>query len=59
MFVLLVPDDAPLHITLKCDPDYALILRDVYQAVIPSYYMNKRHWNTVILNGTIPDDKIE
>ena len=64
MFVLLAPDDAPPRITLKCDPDHALMLRDTYQAVIPGYYMNKRHWNTIILDGSasdarIPDDEIE
>ena len=59
MFALLAPDDDPLRITLKCDPDHALMLRDTYPAVIPGYYMNKRHWNTIILDGTISDDEIE
>jgi len=43
MFALLAPDDAPPRITLKCDLDHALMLRDVYPPVIPGYYMNKRH----------------
>lgn len=44
---------------LKCDPDEALALRDIFPAVIPGYHMNKRHWNTVILDGTIPAGEIE
>lgn len=44
---------------LKCDPDQALALRDVFESVIPGYHMNKKHWNTVILDGSIPDAEIE
>ena len=58
MFALLAPDNDPLRITLKCDPDHALMLRDVYPAVNPGYYMNKRHWNTIILDGSITDASI-
>lgn len=64
MFALLAPEHDPPRITLKCDPDHALMLRDTYPAVIPGYYMNKRHWNTIILDASIsdasiPDDEIE
>lgn len=44
---------------LKCDPDEAFALRDIFAAVIPGYHMNKRHWNTVILDGSIPTGEIE
>lgn len=44
---------------LKCDPDQALALRDVFEGIIPGYHMNKRHWNTILLNGSVPDDEIE
>lgn len=44
---------------LKCDPNEALILRDMFDAVIPGYHMNKEHWNTVVLNGSIPSGEIE
>lgn len=47
------------RVNLKCDPDQAFILRDIFDAVIPGYHMNKKHWNTVILNGTIPRGEIE
>ncbi len=44
---------------LKCDPDEAAILRDIFPSVIPGYHMNKALWNTVILDGTIPQGEIE
>lgn len=46
-------------LNLKCDPDEAAILRDIFDAVIPGYHMNKRLWNTVILDGSIPEGEIE
>jgi predicted DNA-binding protein (MmcQ/YjbR family) len=46
-------------INLKCDPEEALILRDVFTAVTPGYHMNKSHWNTVRLDGSIPRGEIE
>ena len=53
MFALASLDSIPLHINLKCDPETAIELREMYEAVIPGYHMNKNHWNTVILDGTI------
>ncbi len=47
------------HINLKCDPEEARILRDIFKSVIPGYHMNKEHWNTLILNGSIPRKEIE
>lgn len=44
---------------LKCDPQEALILRDIFPSVIPGYHMNKLHWNTLILDGSIPQGEIE
>ncbi len=58
MFVLLAWDETPLRVTLKCDPDIALVIRAQYQAVQPGYYMNKKHWNTITLDGSIADEKI-
>jgi len=58
MFALVAWDESPLRITLKCDPDLALILRAQYQSVQPGYYMNKKHWNTITLDGSISDNQI-
>ena len=46
-------------INLKCDPDEAMMLRDIFPSVIPGYHMNKAQWNTVILDGSIPQGEIE
>jgi predicted DNA-binding protein (MmcQ/YjbR family) len=47
--------EGELSINLKCDPDLAIELRDKYPAVLPGFHMNKKHWNTIIIDGTIPD----
>ena len=57
MFAL-VPMDGSLSISLKCDPDFAVSLRERYAAVTGGYHLNKRHWNTVRVDGTIPDTEI-
>ncbi|ABG40251.1 protein of unknown function DUF419 [Paraglaciecola sp. T6c] len=44
---------------LKCDPYEAVMLRDVFSAVIPGYHMNKQHWNTVILDGSLPAGELQ
>ncbi len=48
----------PLRINLKCDPLTAIGLRKKYKSVIPGYHMNKKHWNTIILDISIPDKEI-
>ena len=45
-------------INLKCDPVNAVYLREKYEAVIPGYHMNKTHWNTIKIDGSIPDATI-
>ncbi|NJM37764.1 MAG: MmcQ/YjbR family DNA-binding protein [Akkermansiaceae bacterium] len=54
MFAAAAPDDFPARINLKCDPEKALDLRDEYESILPGYHMNKRHWNTLILDGSLP-----
>lgn len=49
----------PLSINLKCDPEKAIELREQFEDVIPGYHMNKIHWNTIKLDGTIRDYLIE
>ena len=55
MFAIVSLGDDPGHVTLKCDPDWALELRAEYPAVTPGYHTNKRHWNTVELDDTVED----
>lgn len=58
MFALGVPEDVPARMNLKCDPDRAMDLRDRYDGITPGYHMNKRHWNTVLLDGSVPGDLV-
>jgi predicted DNA-binding protein (MmcQ/YjbR family) len=59
MFAL-VPLDGDATVNLKCDPDLALELRDRYpDAVRPGYHQDKRHWNTVSLDGQVEDDELD
>jgi len=59
MFATLVESEDVARMNLKCDPAEALFLRDMFDAVVPGYHMNKTHWNTVILDGSIPPGEIE
>lgn len=59
MFALVAWQEEPLAISLKCEPGQALFLRDIYPAVRPGYHMNKKHWNTVTLDGTIPEHEVK
>lgn len=59
MFALVSLDGDPGTLNLKCDPDIAVDLRARHRAVRPGYHQNKRHWNTVELDGSIPDDELE
>jgi len=59
MFALVAWQATPLTISLKCDPNLALLLRGTYAAVRPGYHLNKRHWNTVTLDGEVPEDEME
>ena len=59
MFGTLGWEQAVPRINLKCEPNQAQILRDVFDAVLPGYHMHKAHWNTVLLDGSIPTGEIE
>ena len=59
MFATLAQSGDQASMNLKCDPDEALSLRDIFPAVTPGYHMNKRHWNTIVLDGSIPAGEIE
>jgi predicted DNA-binding protein (MmcQ/YjbR family) len=50
--------DGELSVNLKCDPALALELRERYSSVVPGYHMNKKHWNTIYIDGSIPDKEI-
>jgi predicted DNA-binding protein (MmcQ/YjbR family) len=58
MFALVPLGPPPGSVSLKCDPDLAAGLRARYAAITPGYHLNKRHWNTVTLDGSVPDDEL-
>lgn len=58
IFLLMSLDADPLQFNAKCDPDHALELREQYACILPGYHMNKKHWNTVIVEGTLSDRQI-
>ena len=52
-------DGDPLKVSLKCDPGLAEQLRAAHPQIVPGYHLNKRHWNTVLIDGTLPDAMLE
>ncbi len=58
MFALISETSKPLRVSLKCDPQLAVNLREKYESVLPGYHLNKKHWNTIICSGQLDDDEI-
>ncbi len=54
IFALAMVESIPLRFNLKCDPQQALELRERYESVLPGYHQDKRHWNTIIADGSVP-----
>jgi predicted DNA-binding protein (MmcQ/YjbR family) len=60
IFLLTGLDSSPLQFNVKCDPDKAIELREAYpEAVLPGYHMNKKHWNTIIVNGSLSKKQLK
>ena len=55
MFALSALDRTPLEVSAKCEPELAVALRATYPAIRPGYHLNKRHWNTITLDGSLAD----
>jgi len=58
LFALLVWQNQPVTVNLKCDPEHAIELRERFAAITPGYHMNKRHWNTLTLDHSLPDELV-
>lgn len=58
MFALSALERAPLEVSVKCEPDLAVALRSSYDAVRPGYHLNKRHWNTITVDGRLEDQLV-
>jgi predicted DNA-binding protein (MmcQ/YjbR family) len=59
MFALVAEGKDPLNLSLKCDPQLAELLRERYESVLPGYHLNKKHWNTIICSGQLPEDELQ
>lgn len=59
MFAAIFGHKDQIWINVKCDPAVAYLQRNTYESVVPAYHMNKYHWNSIILDGTVPADEIK
>lgn len=59
MFALIAEGSDPVRISLKCDPQLAILLRAKYETVMQGYHLNKKHWNTILLSGQVPQPEVE
>ncbi len=58
MFALMPEKKDPVSVSLKCDPQLAVLFREKYETVMEGYHLNKKHWNTMLLTGQVPDDEV-
>lgn len=59
IFLLISLSSVPLQFNVKCDPDRAIELREEYGCILPGYHMNKKHWNTIIVDGTLSGTQLK
>lgn len=59
MFALIQEGSNPVRLSVKCDPQLAVILREKYETVMPGYHLNKKHWNTIVLSGQLSLEDIK
>ena len=59
IFLLVSLSSSPLQFNVKCDPDKAIELRERFYCVLPGYHMNKKHWNTIVVNGSLSRKHLE
>lgn len=59
VFAWIFDKDGHVWMNVKCDPEWRDFWREAFSSVIPAYHLNKRHWNSIILDGTVPEHDIE
>lgn len=59
IFLLVSLSSVPLQFNVKCDPDRAIELREEYSCILPGYHMNKKHWNTIIIDGSLSKNQLK
>jgi len=58
MFALISEGKTPVQLSLKCDPELSVVLREKYDEIMPGYHLNKKHWNTLVLAGQLPWEEV-
>lgn len=58
-FALIFEREGNIWVNVKCSPEWILFWREAFEAVVPAYHMNKKHWNSLILNGSIPEEEVK
>lgn len=59
MFALIAEESNPVRLSLKCDPQLAIVLREKYETVMAGYHLNKKHWNTIVLSGQLEWEEVQ
>lgn len=59
IFLLVSLSSSPLQFNVKCNPEKAIELREEYSCILPGYHMNKKHWNTIIVDGTLSQSQLK
>lgn len=59
IFALVYLGESPLRLSLKCDPEDSISLREEFADITPGYHLNKKHWITIDLGGQVPDELVE
>lgn len=59
IFLLVSLSSIPLQFNVKCDPEKAVELREQYSCILPGYHMNKKHWNTIIVDGSLNNSQLK
>ncbi len=59
VFAWIYEKDDHIWINVKCDPEWRDFWRNTFESVVPAYHLNKEHWNSIILDGTVPSSEIE
>lgn len=59
MFAIMAEGKMPVSLSLKCDPELSVVLRDKYETVMPGYHLNKKHWNTLLLSGQLSWEEVQ
>ncbi|HSV11747.1 MAG TPA: MmcQ/YjbR family DNA-binding protein [Hanamia sp.] len=59
IFLLVSLSSSPLQFNVKCNPEKAIELREEYACILPGYHMNKKHWNTIIIDGTLSQSQLK